>query len=118
MNYIRHTITSGLLFIFTFIFALLPTSSAYAQIPFGGYVTFVNPICQIPPGLLVYQTPAGGPAILFYMYGTPFGVPPTPGLGMLGIALASPIPCMFYCGISVCTAGVGTLISFVKVAGT
>ncbi|MEX0931494.1 MAG: hypothetical protein WDZ88_01965 [Candidatus Paceibacterota bacterium] len=114
MNTLRYSINSGLLILFAVLFSLVPLSITSAQVPFGGFVTTINPICQFPPGMLVYQTPAAGPPVLFYTYGTPFAVP-TPPLPMLGMALATPMPCLFYCGISICTAGAGNLISFVQI---
>ncbi|TSC58559.1 MAG: hypothetical protein Greene041679_92 [Parcubacteria group bacterium Greene0416_79] len=67
---------------------------ADAQVPFGGYITVVTPICQTPPAVWLKTT--AGP--FMYTSGTVSfiaGPPRHPGQGLLGL-FSGYIPCIIW----------------------
>jgi hypothetical protein len=78
------------------IFFVLSPLLANAQVPFGGIVS-VEYVCNT--GLLVYvlTAPSGAPAPFMWFWGELpflFHIPPHPGQILLGMAAATPVPCI------------------------
>lgn len=99
-----------------FVFALvtIPFSSVFAQIPFGGPIITYQPICQIPPGILLTIGPPT-PMILFYTWGASISFmvspPAHPGQLLLGMA-GGWVPCIVeLSGVPVVVGG-GLMILF------
>lgn len=90
--------------------ALLPITVT-AQVPFGGPITFFNPICQTPPAIWLVVGPPT-PMNLMYVAGSfsyPQGPPAHTGQYLLGNAGAGFVPCIIWvpCGPSLCPITIG-----------
>lgn len=96
---------AGLLFSVGFLG--IPTSVS-AQVSFGGYITFFNPICETPPGAFMTTTAIPlmyVPGTISFLAGPPRGT----GQALLGI-FGGYLPCIIWPGPTPVKIGGGPYI--------
>ncbi len=85
---------------------------AFAEIPFGGPITYMDPICQGPPFTWIGEYIQLGLPTPYPLMWTPaeisfaYGPPVHPGQYLLGMATPVWLPCILWiwvpCGVTVC----------------